>query len=259
MSTTKKGRFVWYDLMTTDPETAQRFYSELFGWDMMPYEGSEKPYTIVVNREVAIGGISEIPQEALDKGAPPYWMTYLHTPDLQVAVDRAANKGAQILVPPTDVPGQGAFSVLLDVQGALVAFYREDKSPAGRIDEPRTGDVSWNELLTTDWKAAFAFYTDLFDWEDAGEEDMGPMGIYKMFVGGEVSRGGVYNKPPQMEGPPTWLFYFMVEDVEQAVDTVRSLGGSVMAGPMEVPGGDTVATCMDPQGGTFALHAKKTG
>ncbi|TMA59700.1 MAG: VOC family protein, partial [Deltaproteobacteria bacterium] len=27
-------------------------------------------------------------------------------------------------------------------------------------------------------------------------------------------------------------------------------------GPMEVPGGDRVAQCVDPQGATFALHGK---
>jgi hypothetical protein len=33
------------------------------------------------------------------------------------------------------------------------------------------------------------------------------------------------------------------------------LGGKLLVGPMEVPGGDLVAQCLDPQGGAFVLHS----
>ncbi len=69
--------------------------------------------------------------------------------------------------------------------------------------------------------------------------------------------GGMYNKPADMPFPPTWLLYVMVDDVNRAVDKVKELGGQVMNGPMEVPGGDWIAQCMDPQGAAFAVHATK--
>jgi predicted enzyme related to lactoylglutathione lyase len=47
-----------------------------------------------------------------------------------------------------------------------------------------------------------------------------------------------------------------VPTVKPVADDVQRLGGSVMNGPMEVPGGDWIAQCMDPQGAPFALHAK---
>ena len=52
-----------------------------------------------------------------------------------------------------------------------------------------------------------------------------------------------------------WLFYVRTEDIGGALDRVRAGGGTVLNGPMEVPGGDRVAQCRDPQGATFALHA----
>jgi predicted enzyme related to lactoylglutathione lyase len=27
-----RGRFIWYELMTSDPSTAQSFYTQLTGW-----------------------------------------------------------------------------------------------------------------------------------------------------------------------------------------------------------------------------------
>ena len=44
-----------------------------------------------------------------------------------------------------------------------------------------------------------------------------------------------------------------------AAETVRLVterGGTIINGPMEVPGGDRVAAMMDPQGAGFAVHSK---
>jgi hypothetical protein len=48
----------------------------------------------------------------------------------------------------------------------------------------------------------------------------------------------------------------MVDDVQRAIDAVKNGGGQVLVGPMEVPGGDLIAQCMDPEGAVFAVHAK---
>jgi hypothetical protein len=63
------------------------------------------------------------------------------------------------------------------------------------------------------------------------------------------------NKPAEMPTPPHWLYYIRVPDIHGAVDRVKENGGRVWNGPMEVPGGDMIAMCADPQGGAFALHA----
>ena len=61
-------------------------------------------------------------------------------------------------------------------------------------------------------------------------------------------------KPPEMP-MPAWLFYIRVEDVNASVEQVKAAGGQVVHGPMEVPGGDWVVQCVDPQGAHFALHS----
>jgi len=40
------------------------------------------------------------------------------------------------------------------------------------------------------------------------------------------------------------------------VEKVKAGGGKVVNGPMEVPGGDTIAQCVDPQGAMFAVHCR---
>jgi hypothetical protein len=51
------------------------------------------------------------------------------------------------------------------------------------------------------------------------------------------------------------MYYVRVPDVNAALEKVTALGGKVLNGPMEVPGGDMIAHCLDPQGAAFALHA----
>lgn len=79
--------------------------------------------------------------------------------------------------------------------------------------------------------------------------------MYQMFRRpGGPDIGGVYVKMPEM---PVchWMYYAKVPDAAKATETVSASGGQVMNGPMEVPGGDMVAQCMDPQGAAFAVHA----
>ena len=69
-----RGKFVWYDLMTSDPEAAQPFYQSLVGWGTAPWEGGEAPYTMWTLNEVPLGGVMDIPEKAAAAGASPNWM-----------------------------------------------------------------------------------------------------------------------------------------------------------------------------------------
>jgi hypothetical protein len=49
----------------------------------------------------------------------------------------------------------------------------------------------------------------------------------------------------------------LVDDVNRAVKAVTTNAGQVVAGPMEVPGGNLIAQCIDPQGAKFAVHERR--
>ena len=57
-----RGRFVWHELMTTDPEGAQKFYRSITSWGTAPFEGSEPPYTMWMNGQAPVGGVMELPE-----------------------------------------------------------------------------------------------------------------------------------------------------------------------------------------------------
>jgi predicted enzyme related to lactoylglutathione lyase len=116
------------------------------------------------------------------------------------------------------------------------------------------GHVGWHELYTSDWKAASEFYSSQFGWSDAGDFDMGPMGMYHTFAAGPECGGGMMNKPEQIP-VPVWQFYFNVPAIDAAAGRVTGNGGKVLMGPMAVPTGQWVIQCQDPQGAHFALLA----
>ena len=47
----------------------------------------------------------------------------------------------------------------------------------------------------------------------------------------------------------------LVDDVNALIEVIKREGGQILNGPMEVPGGDMIATCLDPQGAMFAIHS----
>ncbi len=253
-----RGRFLWYDLMTTDPKGAQAFYGKVAGWGVQAWGEAPSPYVMFTRGGVPIGGSMQLPDEAAKMGAPSHWMAYIGTLDVDQTTAQALETGARTYVAPQDIPQVGRFSVLADAQGATIAFFTpaNEQPPSHK---PEIGDMSWHELVTTDPGAAFDFYQALFGWEKTGEQDMGPMGVYLMFGREGVTLGGMFKRPADMPAPPHWLLYVRVEDINAGAAAVKANGGRVLHGPVEVPGGDWIVQCMDPQGAVFALHQRKAG
>jgi predicted enzyme related to lactoylglutathione lyase len=114
------GTFVWNELLTSDPEAAGKFYAGLFGWELESNEmGEMGMYHMFKRGEEYAGGMMKMPE-----GQPmPYWLPYIHVESVDDSTRKAAGLGARVLVEPTDIPGIGRFSVLLDPVGAVVALF----------------------------------------------------------------------------------------------------------------------------------------
>lgn len=115
----RQGAFSWSELMTTDVEGAKKFYSKLFGWQTEDMPMENMSYTIVKVGEEGLGGIMSILPQA--KGSPPNWGVYVTVDDIDATAKKAQELGGKILVPPTDIPNVGRFSVLQDPQGAVIS------------------------------------------------------------------------------------------------------------------------------------------
>jgi len=253
------NQFLWYELMTTDVAGAEAFYTDVVGWKTDAGQASDRPYTMWRTDGEHVGGLMALPESARQRGAPSHWLGYVGADDVDAAAGKAKGLGATVLVPPTDIPGVGRFAVLADPQGAVFALFGggDPAMAPPPNDAMKPGRVAWHELLTTDDEGGWSFYHALFGWTHTETMDMGEHGAYRMFTTAEAGtrpRGGMMRLPDK-EGHPGWLYYFTVPDLDAAVAKLKAGGGQLMNGPMEVPGGDRVAQCTDPQGAWFALHA----
>lgn len=253
---TAGGHFVWHDLSTTDVDRAQKFYGEVASWKAQPWEDA-RHYTVWMNGDSAIGGVMPVGKGARMGNMPAGWLPYACVYDVDACARQAVKLGGRIVSGPTEMPNVGAWAIIEDPAGGVIGMFEPTQAiPAN--GEPKHGEFSWHELATSDYKAAFDFYRQLFNWEKTDEHDMGEMGTYFMF--GQKGRpyGGMFNRKEGMPGEAGWLSYVRVPDVDAGAAAVKRLGGQVTVGPMDVPGGDRVAMCRDPQGSAFALHQVAT-
>jgi uncharacterized protein len=255
-TSTLLGRPLWYELMTTDKSAAETFYSAVVGWTTAPFEGSPQPYTLF-NRpgKEPVGGVLTRPD---DVKAPPFWAMYVGVPKLEDAAMHIVRLGGRTCSPVIDVPTVGRMQMMQDPQGAAFYIFEPARSEQRPEAAAEIGEGSWHELMTTDAPAAMRFYSEVFGWQPSETLDMGEAGKYHMFNRPHGMIGGMMNKPPEMAHvPPYWLIYFRVPDIPSAVERINAKGGKIIMGPMEVPGGDWIVVGTDPQGATFALHARK--
>jgi uncharacterized protein len=246
------GRFVWYELMTTDIETARAFYASVVGWGTRDSSAPGLAYSLFTAGESPVAGLMNLPEGASRTGVPPQWMGYVGVDDVDAAVDRIKQLGGAVHVPPTDLPNISRFSVVADPQMATLALVKGQNSGRAQSAElDARGRVGWHELLAADWETAFAFYGELFGWQKA-DSHTGAMGTYQGFSAGGKTIGGMLAKPATLPFP-FWLYYFNTDDVQAAAKRVEAGGGQILYGPTGVPGGAWIVHCTDPQGAIFAL------
>ena len=254
------GRFIWYELATSDVAGAKAFYPGLMGWDVDETSGAAMDYTIVGPGGVGVGGIAKLQADMAAAGVPPHWLGYVAVDDVDAAAAKVTALGGAVQVGPMDIPGIGRFAVIADPTGAAIAVMTPvpPQTPRPQLGLDAPGNVGWHELYAGDLEKAFAFYAALFGWKKDSDMDMGPMGVYRVFDEGEhkeMGDGGMMTKAPHMP-VSSWNFYFNVDSIKAACERVKAEGGKVLNGPMQVPGGSWIIQGQDPQGAMFSLVSR---
>ena len=261
----KHGDFIWYELLTSEPQAAADFYGKVVGWTANKSDMPGMDYRLLHIGDHDVGGLMAITPDMAAGGAMPGWLGYVGVDDVDKMAASIADGGGTILMEPQNIPDVGRFAMVADPQGAPFYIMRgasDETSMAFSYDKPRVGHCAWNELSTTDPAAALHFYGQRFGWVKDGDMDMGPMGKYEFLrhVGhapdgsppGQGMLGAVMPKMPQMP-VSAWTYYFRVADVDAAVATIIANGGTVTQEPIEIPGGDFSMNALDPQGAAFGL------
>lgn len=109
---------VHFEITGKDGDKIQNFYRELFGWEI----NSDNPmnYGMVDTKtgQGINGGILKAPKDV------PFLTIYISVEDLQKYLDKAKQLGGEAVVPPTDIPGIGAYAFFKDTDGNIVGLFK---------------------------------------------------------------------------------------------------------------------------------------
>lgn len=255
-----QGSHVWYELITSDPDAAKKFYGDVVGWAIGERLPGDQDYRMIGRSDGGFaGGVLGLTDEMRQHGAKAIWLGYVGVDDVDTTVSRIEAEGGKALMPAFDIP-QGRIAMVADPQGN--PFYVMKPIPPAEKPDAESDvfsadaeqRVSWNELSTPDPAAARAFYGDLFGWSSDDFMDMGEFGEYRFFDHGQTRIGALCGVMPG--GSSGWRYYVRVPSITASVEAVKAGGGTVTMGPHQVPTGDHIIIGNDPQGAEFALVGK---
>lgn len=235
------GKFVWFDLFTTDMTTAQNFYDRVFDWDFERANEGNARVKNIMHQGQFVGNM-------IGRDSTPgdsQWLSYMSVADTDHAYDAALSAGATKYTAPKEMPNRGRIAVVIDSQKAPVALLH---SPVGDPPDGKPQANGWigSELWTHDVDQAVAFYTRLggYTVEDVEVHDKVQ---YKLLLTDDRPRAGVVSIPWE-KVDPQWVPYVAVVDIQATVKLIQANGGRILIAPQ-----------MDVRSGRVALFADPTG
>jgi uncharacterized protein len=254
---TLQGSWIWYEVMTPDPEGAKSFYEKVVGWTITTDHEGDPDYGFITSPDGSMtGGVLRLTKEMVDHGALPCWLGYIGVDNVDSSLKAIEAAGGKTLMPARDIDMAGRVAMVADCCGVPFYIMTPTPPPGGgestAFSPTLQGRCGWNELMAGNAANAVQFYTSQFGWALPEPMDMGPMGKYQFVEHDGVQIGAIMQKMPQMP-TPVWSHYFRVQSIAVAKAAIEANGGQVINGPMQVPGDDWIVQGIDPQGAMFSL------
>ena len=246
-------------LIVSDARRALDWYAEVFGAQLrgepiMMDDGR------IGHSEVEVAGsviyLADDPAELVSVGAPEpgraATVSLVATVgDVDAAVARSTAAGAELERPAADRP-YGRQAVIRDPFGHRWMLSGPPVGAGGPGAEPaRQGDVGYVSLWVPDDVISAEFFASVLGWRYTPAADHSRLRADAVPPQGMVGAAGLASTGRRLEHPTVYLS-FVVDDVDAAVERVRTAGGTATE-PGDMPYGRS-AQCVDDQGMEFALH-----
>lgn len=234
------NHFVWVDLSTFSPESAERFYRGVFGWS---YQDDGSGYRVTGVGEHPAAGLYEMPAFFKKINMPSFWMTYIRVADITQTVERAKALGAKIELEEDNRWGRVA--LIRDPAGAGFTCIEGEQLIAAQ-DARSAGRWCWSELMVSDLSKVEPFYTGVFGWTFREALD----DRYDILDAQGQRIGSVQVAPNDIKGDKEfWAVYFRVDDLSQTRQAIERAGGEVIYEHANTDGQHLLAR--DDQGAAF--------
>lgn len=234
--------FVWVDLATPDAAAATQFYGDLFGWTATAPSEELGGYQNLSHEGRLVAGLTPM--------GGPIWMAHIGVDDADAATAAVAQAGGRALYEPMDVADLGRLAICEDPGQAPFGLWQAGRHRGAE----KTGtpvSLTWCERLGRGRDAAEAFYGAAFGWTVERQDVAGV--DYTVLSAGRPVAGAA-----EMEADPHWLVWFEVAGLDAHAERAQALGGTLDAGPTDVPGVGRTAIVSDPHGARFGMLESET-
>jgi len=243
------GKFVWFDLATTELDKQKAFYGNVFGWKFRTISNTDDMYTLVSNGEQDVAGMFSIkPREGAPVGA--LWIGLMSTDDPAKAVSIVESNGGSVHTKPKAIAKRGTYALLRDPEGALFGVLKSDSGDPPDMDAA-IGDFLWMDLFAKEPSKAGQFYQQVAGYEiTKGEAAENVERL--VLTSHDKSRAGVVPLPDDANRAG-WLPYVRVADIDATLKKITAAGGYIMVEPTPELLDGNLAIFVDPQGGVLGI------
>jgi predicted enzyme related to lactoylglutathione lyase len=244
------GGFVWYELISPDPNAAARFYGDVVGWQSRDAGVEGMDYRLLSIGGEDVAGFMAAPSPDMHPG----WVGYIGVDDVDAAVARIVAAGGAVHMPAMDLEGVGRMAMVADPQGAPFYVMRgSSDAPSTSFAPDAHGHAAWNELVTSDQVGALAFYQNQFGWTKGDAMPMGEMGDYQFIEHGGEMIGAVMTR--RHTTAPVVELLLPRTDICRRRSAASEMAARRSTSGRRSPGGDMVIQATDPQGAAFMVIA----
>lgn len=245
------GKFVWDDLFTTDPTTAVKFYSDLFGWTSTPIQRPNRLYTVMSLDGRPIAGITLLPEKLASATPHGRWVGFVSVDDVGRAAAVFTTAGGKIIFPIKTIPQRGTQAVIETEDGLIVGLIHSSTGdPAEYKADPN--EWVWAKFFVKDSTTEIPILHSAFGYDATPESQVEKPDTFILSTN-DYARASLGRVPDRPNAKPGWLGFIRVEDIDDTVTKAVSLGAKVLSPAHVIDVKTRMAVLGDPTGAPFGV------
>jgi uncharacterized protein len=114
-----------FEIPVDEPDRAEKFYAEVFGWTFQRYDGAPEYYGMTTTVDDAEPGINGA---LFKRGTDSETTLTIGVDSIEDTIAKVVEKGGKVVQDKTAIPSMGWFATCEDSEGNKVGLYKDDSS-----------------------------------------------------------------------------------------------------------------------------------
>jgi predicted enzyme related to lactoylglutathione lyase len=120
------ARPVHFEIPIDDPDRAEAFYANVFGWNINRFDGAPQYYGLADTG----GSLPGINGGLYERGPGSGITLNMGVESVDTAVESVLAHGGKLVTQKSPIPGMGWFAMCLDSEGNTIGVFEEDTTAA---------------------------------------------------------------------------------------------------------------------------------